>query len=211
MPTLLDDRLVQDALTALPDWTGDATAIRRTVPLSGEAADRLVSSVAVAADAMDHHPEVTPAADGVTFVLRTHSAGGVTEYDIALASRIDDLVRAASGQGVVAGAPTPEGEGSGRTGLGRRADGTERDDVAVPATPEETTERGESLAPAGMDQGEPMVGSRSTFRETPGVPLPDTVPDEPQPGIARPEGQGTPPAGQNVELPADEGGPGDRS
>jgi len=90
MTTLLDDQLVADALVNLSDWSGDAKRISRTVSVDDP--DALCSAVAEAADAMDHHPEVQRDGDAVTFTLWTHSKGGVTELDIALASRIDDLI-----------------------------------------------------------------------------------------------------------------------
>ncbi len=189
MPTLLDDRLVADALTALTRWAGDAKRIVRTVSISGAAAETLLAEVAVTADAMDHHPDVERSGEAVVFGLSTHSAGGVTEYDIALASRIDDLISKVTGTGggTIVGAPTAEGSSGGgdsHVGTGHRAGGSSGSDVDVPADASETAALGENLA---------------------------GVPAEPQPGIGRPEGQGTPPAGQNVELPADEGGPGDRT
>src|SRR3954452_4880537 len=90
MATLLDDRLVTDAMTNLDEWSGDAHRISRTVRIDD--VDGLVAAVCEAADAMDHHPEIERDSGSVTFTLWTHSAGGVTELDIALASRIDDLV-----------------------------------------------------------------------------------------------------------------------
>lgn len=214
MPTLLDDRLVADALTALTGWSGDAKRIVRTVSVSGAAAEALLADVAVTADAMDHHPDVERSGEAVVFELSTHSVGGVTEYDIALASRIDDLIDKATGKGggTIVGAPTAAGSSGGddHVGTGHQAGGSSRPDVHVPADASETAERGENLAGDNADHLEPAVGAMSSRQGTPTVPLPDTVPDEPQPGIGRPEGQGTPPAGQNVELPADEGGPGDR-
>lgn len=215
MPTLLDDPLVADALTALTGWSGDAKKIVRTVPVSGPAADELLAEVAITAGAMNHHPEVDRSGGAVVFGLRTHSEGGVTEYDIALASRIDDLVSKVTGEGggTVVGAPTEEGSSPGgqHTGTGHRADGSPRADRQTPAGTEDTVERGENLAGGHEDRLEPAVGAAAARQGTPSVPLPDTVPDAPQPGIGRSEGPGTPPAGQNVDLPGDEGGPGDRS
>lgn len=137
MPTLLDDRLIADALTALPGWSGDAKRIVRTVSVDGTAAEELLAEVAVTAEAMNHHPEVDRSAGAIVFGLRTHSEGGVTEYDIALASRIDDLVSKVTGEGggTVVGAPTDAGSsgGSRHVGTGHRADGSSHADVQVPA------------------------------------------------------------------------------
>jgi 4a-hydroxytetrahydrobiopterin dehydratase len=42
---------------------------------------------------MDHHPDIDIRWRSLTFVLSTHSAGGITQYDIELAHRIDAIVR----------------------------------------------------------------------------------------------------------------------
>ena len=90
MATLLDERLVTDALHGLQEWTGGPDRISRTVTVADPEA--LLSAVAEAAGSLDHHPETTRDGNALTFTLWTHSEGGVTELDIALASRIDDLV-----------------------------------------------------------------------------------------------------------------------
>src|SRR5882724_11434131 len=92
MATLLDDALVTDALRGLDGWTGDATRIARTVTVDDP--DALCAAVAETADSLDHHPEIDRSGNSVTFTLWTHSKQGVTELDIALASRIDDIVLA---------------------------------------------------------------------------------------------------------------------
>ena len=92
MSTLLDDRIVTDALHGLDGWTGDASRISRTVQCDD--ADALIAAVSEAADTLDHHPEIARDGKDITFALWTHSKGGVTELDIALASRIDDLLLA---------------------------------------------------------------------------------------------------------------------
>lgn len=92
MATLLSADLLADALTRLPGWSGDTSALRRTVELPPERLDELLRRVQQTADAMNHHPDVERTENAATFSLSTHSAGGVTELDVALASRIDDLV-----------------------------------------------------------------------------------------------------------------------
>lgn len=191
MPTLLDEHLVADSLTALTDWSGDTSRIARTVALPPDQIEELVAEVAVAADALDHHPVVDRESSSATFTLWTHSEGGVTELDIALASRIDDLVLKASGEGVpgeqgtatIAGAPTAEGMGAGEHGTGRRQDGSRRTDEDV------IDEESESAARGGnSDRGEPWVGvpAANAGSPTTGVAVPDDAPDEPEPGLARP-------------------------
>ncbi|HVB26427.1 MAG TPA: 4a-hydroxytetrahydrobiopterin dehydratase [Mycobacteriales bacterium] len=98
MTTLLDDTLVHDALQGLDGWDGDHERISRTVTVDADQVELLLSSVQEAADAMNHHPAVERTDTGVRFVNWTHSAGGVTELDIALASRIDDALRRVTGE-----------------------------------------------------------------------------------------------------------------
>jgi 4a-hydroxytetrahydrobiopterin dehydratase len=98
MPTLLDAALVGDALTRLTGWTGDARGITRTLEMTDPQYGDFLERVKVTSDAMDHHADITRTGDRVTIALVTHSAGGVTEYDIALASRINDLARIVKGE-----------------------------------------------------------------------------------------------------------------
>jgi 4a-hydroxytetrahydrobiopterin dehydratase len=78
------------ALDGLPGWSGDPTGIRRTVEAPDfPTAIRVVDDVAAAAEEIDHHPDIDIRWRRLTFVLSTHSAGGVTERDVDLARRID--------------------------------------------------------------------------------------------------------------------------
>lgn len=84
---------VATALAELPEWTGDTNAIRRTVTMPSFAdAIRLVNAVADVAENLDHHPDIDVRFNVVTFTSSTHSAGGVTDYDVELARRVDALV-----------------------------------------------------------------------------------------------------------------------
>lgn len=47
--------------------------------------------VALAAEKMDHHPDWSNAYNKVTIDLSTHSAGGLTENDFELASKIQKI------------------------------------------------------------------------------------------------------------------------
>jgi 4a-hydroxytetrahydrobiopterin dehydratase len=90
MPDLLGPEELAAALADLPGWEGDPASLRRTVQAPDFAsAIRLVDAVAEDAEAMDHHPDMDIRWRKVTFVLSTHSAGGVTANDTELARRID--------------------------------------------------------------------------------------------------------------------------
>jgi 4a-hydroxytetrahydrobiopterin dehydratase len=90
MADRLGDDEVATALDGLTGWSGDTAALRRTVTAPDfPTAIRLVDAVAEDAEAMDHHPDMDIRWRTVTFVVSTHSAGGVTANDIQLAGRID--------------------------------------------------------------------------------------------------------------------------
>jgi len=50
-----------------------------------------VNEVGALAEAANHHPDIDIRWDTVTLRLSTHSAGGLTEKDLALAAQIDAL------------------------------------------------------------------------------------------------------------------------
>jgi Pterin-4a-carbinolamine dehydratase len=83
---------LRSALADLPDWSGDTAGIERSVRApSFLAGIRLVDAVAEAAEVADHHPDIDIRWRTLTFRLSTHSVGGVTARDLALARRIDEL------------------------------------------------------------------------------------------------------------------------
>jgi 4a-hydroxytetrahydrobiopterin dehydratase len=89
---LLSAAEVTAALATLPEWSGSAEGITRSVQApSFLAGIALVDAVAQAAEAADHHPDIDIRWRTVTFRLSTHSAGGVTAKDLALAKQIDSL------------------------------------------------------------------------------------------------------------------------
>ncbi|OLB81547.1 MAG: 4a-hydroxytetrahydrobiopterin dehydratase [Actinobacteria bacterium 13_2_20CM_2_71_6] len=92
MPTVLSADELAAALAALPDWSGDVNGIERAVTAGSFLAGiRLVDAVAELAEEANHHPDIDIRWRTVTFRLATHSAGGVTELDLALARQIDQL------------------------------------------------------------------------------------------------------------------------
>ncbi|ABD13217.1 pterin-4-alpha-carbinolamine dehydratase [Frankia sp. CcI156] len=95
MPSRLDTTEVAGALAALPGWIGDADRIQLEIMLDGDEADAIVAEVMQAADVMNHHPVVERGPGTTTFTVWTHSVGGVTELDVALARRISQILRSA--------------------------------------------------------------------------------------------------------------------
>ena len=97
MAELLDADAIQTSLAGLDDWDGGPDGIVRTVRLpSFPAAIAVVNRVAEVAEAMDHHPDIDIRWRTLTFACATHSAGGVTDKDVDLARKIDDIIAAAT-------------------------------------------------------------------------------------------------------------------
>jgi 4a-hydroxytetrahydrobiopterin dehydratase len=104
MAELLSADDVSAALAELDGWEGDTAQIKRSVKAPTFAAGiRLVDAVAEIADGMDHHPDIDIRWTTITFTCSTHSKGGVTDADVALARRIDDLAAAIKPNGPTAG------------------------------------------------------------------------------------------------------------
>ena len=98
MAELLGADDVAGSLAQLDDWSGDPSGISRTAELpTFPAAIAAVDKVAKVAEEMNHHPDIDIRWRKVTFSCSTHSAGGVTGLDIALAMRIDEILSEALG------------------------------------------------------------------------------------------------------------------
>ncbi|MFI5906678.1 4a-hydroxytetrahydrobiopterin dehydratase [Dactylosporangium sp. NPDC051541] len=93
MADVLGNDTITAALTELSGWSGDAEGIERSVTASSFLDGiRLVAEVAHVAEQADHHPDIDIRWRTVTFRLSTHSAGGVTGKDLALARQINELI-----------------------------------------------------------------------------------------------------------------------
>ena len=91
MPRLAPAEIRQQ-LAKLPGWALAGAAIERTFRFpTFAAAIGFVDKVAAIADAADHHPDILVRYDRVTLTLSTHSAGGLTAADFALAEQISAL------------------------------------------------------------------------------------------------------------------------
>jgi 4a-hydroxytetrahydrobiopterin dehydratase len=90
---VLTDEQIDAALLGLAGWERRDGALRRSVkfPAFLEGIDA-VRRVGEHAEEKDHHPDIDIRWRTVTFVLVTHSEGGVTEKDVAMARDIDAIV-----------------------------------------------------------------------------------------------------------------------
>lgn len=88
----LPEAVVRDALAALPRWSGDTNAIAATFGFDTyEAGVAFAVQVALLAQRMDHHPDLTIGWRRVTVTYTTHDAGGVTGRDLAAARAVDAI------------------------------------------------------------------------------------------------------------------------
>jgi 4a-hydroxytetrahydrobiopterin dehydratase len=90
MATPLDDDARDRFRDEHPHWSMEGERITRIFTFDDFAeAMGFVSRVALAAEKVDHHPDIDIRWNEVTLTLSTHSAGALTEKDIALAATID--------------------------------------------------------------------------------------------------------------------------
>ena len=83
---------VTAGLKKLPGWTRKGDAIVKLYAFKAFADGiKFVDRVAKAADAADHHPDIDIRWTKVTMRLSTHSQGGITAKDLAMAGEIERL------------------------------------------------------------------------------------------------------------------------
>jgi 4a-hydroxytetrahydrobiopterin dehydratase len=89
---LLSDAEVQERLAGLPGWEHKGEAIEKSFKRGNFVGSvEFVASLVEPAEAMNHHPDLAISWDTVTVTLSTHSEGGLTANDFALAEKIDAL------------------------------------------------------------------------------------------------------------------------
>lgn len=93
MPKLSQPEITE-ALAGVAGWSQEGAAIHRTFTLPAFP-DALVFACAVGnlAQRADHHPDILIQYKKVTLTLSTHSEGGLTAKDFALAREIDAIAR----------------------------------------------------------------------------------------------------------------------
>ena len=88
----LDDTEVAKRSAALPGWQFRDGALHRKLEFRDFVdAFSFMTSVALLAERMNHHPEWSNVYNVVTIRLSTHDAGGVSENDFAMAAEMSRL------------------------------------------------------------------------------------------------------------------------
>ncbi len=89
---VLNEEQIAAELAAVPEWKREGNAIVCRVKRADfRAAMLYVGAVAYLAEEAGHHPDIAISWNQVTLTLWTHSAGGLTPADFALARRISTL------------------------------------------------------------------------------------------------------------------------
>lgn len=81
---------IRERLAALSGWRYEGGMLRRSFKTDGWPTTlMLVNAIGFYAEAADHHPDLVVQWGSVQVSLATHSAGGVTEKDFALAEVVE--------------------------------------------------------------------------------------------------------------------------
>ena len=87
-----DTAQIAARLAALPGWYYRDGAIRRVYKTDvWPTTLMLVNALGYSAEAADHHPDLEVSWGRVVVGLSTHSAGGITDKDFALARRLEEV------------------------------------------------------------------------------------------------------------------------
>lgn len=93
MPVLLAESEIVHELSSVPGWQREGGEIVRILSFPNYMAGiNFVGEVARIAEEANHHPDIHIGWRKVTLRLSTHSKGGLTELDFAVARKFDRLV-----------------------------------------------------------------------------------------------------------------------
>ena len=94
MADKLSDEAIQTALASLAGWTLENGKLHREYKFKDFVqAFGFMSSAALVAESMNHHPEWFNVYHTVKVDLTTHDAGGITKKDVDLAARMEGLAK----------------------------------------------------------------------------------------------------------------------
>lgn len=89
---LLSDSEIEERLAGLSGWERRGEALAKEFDRGDFVGSvKFVDSLVEPAEEMNHHPDLEVSWSKVTVTLSTHSEGGLTANDFALAAKIDAL------------------------------------------------------------------------------------------------------------------------
>jgi len=89
MSTVLTGPEIQQALQSLPGWKLNGKAIERDYQFSNFV--EAMAFVNRIAEAVNHHPDITLSYNKVKLALISHDSGGVTQRDVRMAGKINEI------------------------------------------------------------------------------------------------------------------------
>jgi 4a-hydroxytetrahydrobiopterin dehydratase len=91
-PSKMTDEEIRNKLTSVPGWEMIDGKLHRSFKFENfSRAFGFMSSLALVAEAKNHHPEWSNVYNRVVIDLQTHDAGGITGLDFELAAAANDL------------------------------------------------------------------------------------------------------------------------
>jgi 4a-hydroxytetrahydrobiopterin dehydratase len=103
---VLSEAELQTALAALPGWEVRDDWLRRTYDTPGWTHTMLLANtIGYLAEAAWHHPDLSLGYAKLTVKLQTHRVRGITESDVELARRIDEVALWKPSGGALEGFP----------------------------------------------------------------------------------------------------------
>jgi 4a-hydroxytetrahydrobiopterin dehydratase len=105
-PTKLSDTEIQAALAKIPAWRVEDGKLHREYKfVNFVGAFSFMTSVALIAQELDHHPEWYNVWNTVRVDLTTHDAGGITSLDAKLAFAMEEMAERQLAKAAVVSAP----------------------------------------------------------------------------------------------------------
>lgn len=91
----LTEQEVTQKMTDFPHWQYSDDALHTSLEFEDfKDAFAMMTRIAFEAETLQHHPDWHNVYNTVNIMLSTHDAGGVTDKDFALASKIDAMIGA---------------------------------------------------------------------------------------------------------------------
>ncbi len=92
MSNVLSGAELLQALQNLPGWNVNGNVIERVFEFSNFVeAMGFVNRIAETAEAVNHHPDITINYNKVKLSLTSHDSGGVTQRDLRMAGKINEI------------------------------------------------------------------------------------------------------------------------
>jgi 4a-hydroxytetrahydrobiopterin dehydratase len=92
-PTRYTDQEIRANLKEISNWQLLDNSISKDFTFKNfSAAFAFLTQIAMAAEKLNHHPEIKNVYNKVSIQLNTHDVGGLTELDFKLAKQIDKLL-----------------------------------------------------------------------------------------------------------------------